>query len=397
MREMEEMTLERALDFERLFKVYTAAPDSIGAHLTDSLLARTAKNEMIVASGADIAVFPGNGRPPSIESFRLNTRGFIELAAISHLGMALAALIRMRQIDPLNAPWRADALRLIERLRAVRALNNEELWRDQICVAAWSDKVGRIAALVDYACVVTTNYLERALADETWMSFEHLRENYLDGTGPDCPPIPFNHVMIATFCLTALDIGHRMSVWLRSKVQDWDRTMVLITGQSGRATAGLTWSTNNLCYLMYRASLRRLDPARVYIAPHAPPLANPEGNPPVWNDLENQYRTLWANTRANVQLAALMFQSYPGFRPEPPHAQWSRAETSRASDTTTSDDISTLIARLRFVLEDPRQLVSNCIADFMIDRLYECGFRPDHVFIPGFSDVVYPVQSSLRP
>jgi hypothetical protein len=108
-------------EFEHLFKLYTTDPNSVGSHLTQTAEHASAANELVVASGTDVGVFPGGSRPPVVESFRLNTRGFVELAAISHLGPAIAALIRMRELDPTGSPWRADAQRMIDQLRVVRA------------------------------------------------------------------------------------------------------------------------------------------------------------------------------------------------------------------------------------------------------------------------------------
>jgi hypothetical protein len=49
----------------------------------------------------------------------------------------------------------------------------------------------------------------------------------------------------------------------------------------------------------------------------------------------------------------------------------------------TPDDRFTAITRLRFVLEDPRQLLSNSVAHFVIDQLCENGYRPGSVVIPS--------------
>ena len=54
------------------------------------------------------------------------------------------------------------------------------------------------------------------------------------------------------------------------------------------------------------------------------------------------------------------------------------------------------ITRLRFVMEDPRQLLSNCVAHFVIDQLCENGVRPELVVVPGFTNVVYPVRVRAR-
>ena len=230
------------------------------------------------------------------------------------------------------------------------------------------------------------------------LTFEHLRANYLEATEPGSPPIPLNHVMIATFCLTALDISHRMILWLRGQALDWKRLMVLIAGQSGRATAGLTWSSNNMCYLLSRASEGRLAPERLYIVPRAPDLALSGGDDgDRWRLLEQQYRTLWFNTYANVELAGRMFDGYPRYRFAPPRPQVVDRATEAVSElpaVSSAQDMFALVSRLRFVLEDPRQLISNGVADFIIDRLCAHDGRPERVEIPGFSDVAYPAKST---
>jgi hypothetical protein len=45
------------------------------------------------------------------------------------------------------------------------------------------------------------------------------------------------------------------------------------------------------------------------------------------------------------------------------------------------------IARLRRIMEDPQQLLSNCVADYVVDQLRANGNRPQDVVIPGFSQV----------
>lgn len=80
----------------RLFDTYTATPDSIGARLAGLTAAATADDPLIVATSSDIVLYPGGGRDPEIQGFRLSTRGFKELAGISHHGPAVASLLKMR-------------------------------------------------------------------------------------------------------------------------------------------------------------------------------------------------------------------------------------------------------------------------------------------------------------
>jgi len=76
-----------------LYETYTAGPTSIGADLTRMTVKAGADDPLIVATGTDMAIFPGGGRPPAVQSFRLSTRGFKELAGISHFGPALATIV----------------------------------------------------------------------------------------------------------------------------------------------------------------------------------------------------------------------------------------------------------------------------------------------------------------
>src|ERR1700758_1956116 len=123
-----------------LFATYTASPDSIGAPLAQATARNTEHDPLLVVTGTDLALYPGAGAAPVIESYRLATRGFKELAGISHLGPALATLARLRELvgdDNTGAGdggWRADAARLLDAAKAARAASSTQLWRDQIAV-----------------------------------------------------------------------------------------------------------------------------------------------------------------------------------------------------------------------------------------------------------------------
>jgi hypothetical protein len=311
---------------------------------------------------------------------------------VSHLGTAVPWIVRLRELgDP---GWRADARRLIERMDAVRAVNSEAHWRDAVAVAAWAGLEAKIADLVDYSCDVTTTYLRRGLADESLLTFGHLRQNYLDPVGSAAVPVPINDMMAATFALAFLDIGHRIIGWLQAQELDWTRAMVLISGRSGRPTAGLTWPTNNMCHLLWQASGRRLPPERVYIAPHAPSfvLADLRDDAQL-AVLEREFRRTWLNTRASVELGRAMFEGYPAFRPAIDAAPVVDTATRTMQDlpaVRSPDDRRAIITRLRFVMEDPAQLISNAAAHYVIDQLCACGNRPAEVVIPGFTHTTYP-------
>src|ERR1043165_10247436 len=106
-----------------LYETYTAGPTSIGADLTRMTVKAGADDPLIVATGTDMAIFPGGERPPKVESFRLSTRGFKELAGIAHLGPALASLVNMRTLEPSNEIWRKNAQRLVAATQVARTAN----------------------------------------------------------------------------------------------------------------------------------------------------------------------------------------------------------------------------------------------------------------------------------
>jgi Domain of unknown function (DUF5624) len=377
--------------FRDLYDAYTG-PGSIGLHLTRHMVGLTAGDPILVVTGSDFVIFPGGGAPPVVESFRNSTRGFVELTSISHLGPAVAWIFRLRELG--NAGWRDDAQRLIARMDNARGINTESYWKDVVAVEAWRGYEARITELVDYSCAVTTSFLAGCLADESRMTFEHLRQSYLDPVGNPDIPVPINDMMVATFALTYLDIAHRMVRWLRAQKFDWSKLMVLLSGRSGRPTAGLTWATNNNCHLLWRASGAKLPPENLHIAPHGPSFVLSDLDDSArMAELEGQFRDIFLHLRANIDMARLMFEGYPSFSKsieEPPVIEPGTRSLRAMPRLRAPDDRVTAITRLRFVMEDPSQLLSNSVAHFIIDQLCEHDNQPTQVVIPGFSNITYP-------
>jgi hypothetical protein len=379
--------------FRSLFEAYTG-PGSTGQHLTEHMVRLTANEPIMVSTGSDYVIFPGGGRPPIVESFRLSTRGFVEMTAVSHLGPAVAWIFRMRELgDPA---WRKDAERLMARMDDVRRINSESYWRDIAAVEAWRGEEAKITDLVEYSCDVTTSFLVRCLADESRMTPEYLLEAYLDPVSNSDVPVPINDMMVATFALAYLDIAHRTIRWLRTQNLDWDRLMVLIAGRSGRPTAGLTWATNNSCHLLWKASGGRLAPENLFISPHTPSFTLADiGNGAKIAELEGQFRGVLQHLRANIDIARQMFVGYPSFTKsieEPPVIGADTTTLHAMPRLRSPDDRVTAITRLRFVMEDPAQLLSNSVAHYVIDQLCEHDNDPSRVVIPGFTNVSYPAR-----
>jgi hypothetical protein len=378
-----------------LFDVYTGGPTSIGADLTCMTMQAASGDPVIVATRTDMALFPGGGARPSVESFRLSTRGFKELAAVSHLGPALATLVNMHTIDPASGLWRQDAERLLVSVVTAREANSEELWRDRIAVEAYRGREKSVAAMIDYACAVTVRYLEAVLGDESKLTSVYLRNEYLEAEGSDLgATIPVNAVMIATFFLTGLDIAFRISRWFRQQAVDWSRAMVLISGKQGRPTSGVTLTSNSICQMILQASDLKLPVERMYIAPHAPSfvLSDPVDLEAV-RALEEQYRFIWCYTWAISQLGSTMFFGYPRYAPGStmqPVIDDTTSELSEMPRILGPDDMRTMTTRLRLVMEDPRQLLSGSVTDYAAAQLRETGNNPAAVVVPGLDGYAYP-------
>jgi hypothetical protein len=224
--------------------------------------------------------------------------------------------------------------------------------------------------------------MQRACNDPSLLDFVPLQRQLIDADR-DWLPVSMNDVMFATFALAYVDIAYRIGGWLREKAIDWDRAMVLVSGQSGRPTAGVTWSTNNICNLIWKSSDRRIAPERIFVAPHAPGLSVDNlSNAEALRDLEKAYREIWCQTQASVDVARKMFQAYEAFIFRPIEAEMLPAIKSLG-------DHAACVARLRRIMEDPQQLLSNCVADYIIDELHRCNHQPEDVQIPGFTNVDY--------
>ena len=378
-----------------LFTTYTAGPGSIGSHLTRTATERGKADPLIVATSADFALYPGEGRAPTVEGFRLSTRGFKELAGVSHLGPALATLVQLREKYG-DADWRAEAERLLREVERSRAANSVELWRGTIAVEAYRGREQAIADMVDYSCAITARYLRTALADETYLNARTLREDYLEGGGEADLPVPINQMMIATFFLVGLDVSYRILRWFAAQRIDWDRAMVVIAGQQGRPTAGVTWNTSSVAAMVLGASGYRLPLDRLYMAPHAPTFVTPlDGDLSEVVALEEPLRRIWFSTRATVELGEVMFDGYPRYTPGqleiPDVVDHSVTEISEMPVIHGPDDWRAMTTRLRMVLEDPRQLLSGCVTDYAVRQLVQARNDPADVVVPGLDGVTYPV------
>ncbi|MBI2771969.1 MAG: DUF5624 domain-containing protein [Burkholderiales bacterium] len=383
-------------EFKTLYSIFTPDIGSIGGDL-NALRARVASDDpLLVATGSDLVIFPGSGRPPLMESFRNSTRGFVELTAISHLGIAVPFLTRMRELG--EPAWEAHAHRILDQIVKVREINTEAYWRETVAVEAWAGMEEKITDMVEYSCAVTQDYIQRGLKDHTLFTFDHLREHFLEPVDSPDIPVPMNDMMAGTFGLVFLDIGYRIIRWLREQGLDWQRMMVIVSGRAGRPTAGLTWATNTMCHLLWQASGQKLAPDRLYLAAHAPTLALDDlKDETKCTALEFQFRKIWFSTRCTVEVGREMYKGFPSFTPmikSGPVIDETTQTISEMPAVQSADDRRAVMTRLRFVMEDPMQQLANSVAPYIVDALCESNNRPAEVVVPGFTNIGYPRRPS---
>lgn len=136
------------------------------------------------------------------------------------------------------------------------------------------------------------------------------------------------------------------------------------------------------------ASRYRLPLERMYLAPHAPTFATPvDGVLSEVTALEEPLRRIWFNTRATVELGALMFPDRPRYAP-------GRVDAPEMPAIHGPEDWPAMVTRLRMVLEDPRQLLSGCVTDYAVGQLVAASNDPAKVVVPGLDGVDYPTNLS---
>jgi hypothetical protein len=170
--------------------------------------------------------------------------------------------------------------------------------------------------------------------------------------------------------------------------------MVLVAGQQGRPTAGVTLSSNSIAQIILAASDRMLDLNRIYIAPHAPTFGPPtDDNLEAVVALEQSLRDIWSFTHSVQSLAGCMFERYPRYDAATVAQPRLGPDTDRLAEMPSIEgpnDMYAMTTRLRLVMEDPRQLLSGCVTDFAAEQLRQHSNDVSKVVVPALDGVAYP-------
>ncbi len=382
--------------FGALFTVYTGpmGPPQPGANPgIGKLVTKAAAEEagvdapFLYTYGSGQAFFTANNaftqtyQPPVTSGGFAN--GMVELAAVSHLGPAMASLVRLYQYG--TTADRSAALAQVAVLQQLVAkaqlYNTTDNWKNLNPV--FDSYAVPLKKMIDAGLMAVSNYLDKINSDNSLLTFEHLRDELLDGS-----PKPFNHVMIATFALANLADHFQGISWLNEVMPDTaqiPQLAVLISGSSGRASAGLSPETN--------PSYQRLEAwanskgysikNRMFIIPSGPSFSlqpSPSSAPANlinWPSVETSARNLWWQTQVAIHLSEPMFKNYP-----------SKAETLTPSSVFKEPNppLSEFITHVKYALGNSTQELASCTSGFMLRQLLKNNNNPTGLWIPGLED-----------
>ncbi|HSX59843.1 MAG TPA: DUF5624 domain-containing protein [Tahibacter sp.] len=362
-----------ASPFVTLFNAYADATDGIGTHLTRLVARQIADAPLVVIYATGIVIFTGGTRAST--PIRQANPGFLELAGISHLGPAIGSLAAAAQAGATT--WSDDAQRLARNIAAAQAANTIDYWRG-LGVAVWTPNLDAIRKMVAYACALSLDFIARFQRDPQARTFDVLVRDFLE-TRSAAFPVPFDHVMIATFCLTGLTGTCSALAFLRQQAVDWRRAFVVLAGGNGGPAAALTRCTNHFVQLLDYVSDGELDAGRTFLIPMS---VNPDDA-----TLDTTLRTQVATLYGRAQLAGKLFPAYPRFVPAGCPESVVAPATSVVHvppRAASADDLFAFVARLRFMMEDPTQLLSSTVATYVLDQL-RAGRAPEAIDIPGLA------------
>lgn len=305
--------------------------------------------------------------------------GFYELTAISHVGPALAYLAFMKQQG--GTSWLNGLKQLKKNLIAVKKINAKpnNNWIERVNAPSWKPYRKQINSMVDYACSMAGNYINRVLNNPDAFNMNDLQTHFLEGNTDY--PIPYNNVMIGTFMLTAYESMNRIHDAIASVDIDWKKAKVLIRFVAGsNITAGVSVNSrsNWLVPFIVGLSKNQLSRQRIFISPYAdvkPSL----GQKKLSADDFNYYNYAWSRTYNRVRIANAVFTNITSiFIPQRPVIPGDFRYSREPS-------INDFLMRLKYSLANPTEMLANTVAFWMSGELHANHWDLSKVEIPGFT------------
>ena len=359
---------------------YPAGQPTLGQLVTQSAkeAAGGAAGPLVLVVGSDLYVYDtAGGARLGAERFRADrASGFYELTAISHIGPALPYLAQIKANGDARRQARLASLRT--HTAQVRALNRRaaDNWLDRLDQPAWSAHKAQIRSMVDYACARTLSYID-SLGNGDRFTTAGVNDDFFNGTSTEYP-IPFVNVMIGTFMLEALRGAADVQGSLSRLKLDWPHAMVLVSSRAGsNVSSGLTEGTNWLVLFLKAVSGFSLPDDRIKIVPYAevrPSLSQAQLVPA---DLAYYVQRVWGPLYYRKVVSDQVFAGIPTIylpdRPPLPGDYF----------VTPAGAIDQFMIRMKHSLRDPREMLSNTVAFWMVRELANKNWDAGAVDIPG--------------
>lgn len=303
--------------------------------------------------------------------------GFYEMTSLSHIGLGLAYLVQAKKNGDTH--WRAQLEAMLKDIKAIQMLNKnkKENWLDAVDVPAWRPYKKQIKNMVSYACAMSIKFIDDVLANRIEFNQTNLSSHFFEGNGQF--KIPYNNVMIGTFMLTAvmsLDDIHKQV----SKLSlDWPKAKVLIRFVAGQnVTAGVTPQSNWLVPLVKALSKNALPDNHIFIAPYT--AVNPAlGQKVLPKTALDYYNGVFAHVYNRITAAKTHFDFLPDF-PEPV-----ALSMPGDYDMTKADNIEDFLARLKYSLSSPTEMLSNTVVFWMAGEMAAKNWDVNQINIPGLT------------
>lgn len=317
--------------------------------------------------------------------------GFFELTAVSHVGPALSYLAKIKENgDP---KWQGLMANLLEDIKQVKSLNAQakDNWLDRANIKSWQPHKQQIRAMIDYAMSMAGNYII-SVQNGSPFDLNALQTNFLNGNKEY--PIPYNSVMVATFMLTAVQSMSEIHDGITKIKINWSQAMVIVRNVAGsNVSAGLTAGTNWMVPFLNALSNNQIPADRILITPYAR-VTSDAGQDPL-SEVSYQYYaySVWSRIYNRSKISQAVFTGLetiylPGRPAIPGDYGYSKAT-----------DINDFMVRLKFSLQDPREMLSNTVGYWMAGEMLNKNWDSSKIEIPGLTSgfpkgiTAYPAEN----
>jgi hypothetical protein len=333
---------------------------------------------LVMFINSTLYIYDNNGKQQL--AFLMRTApnsGFTEMTAISHIGPALAYLVKAKEYG--SDAWKSGLENLLKDIKAVRTVNAQttDNWLTKINSPLWKRYLPAIHNMVDYACSMSGSYINDVLNGKKEFTMTSLQKDFLEGSKDY--PIPYNDIMVATFMLTA----YQSTIEIHEQVEklniNWSKAKVIIRFVAGsNVTAGVSAGSNWLVPFVKALSNNTLPDDRIFIAPYAdvkPTL----GHSDMSKEDFTYYDRIWTSVYNRTHVANDVFTTIPSIKiPERPPIPGDYSY-SKASD------IMDFLMRLKYSLSMPTEMLSNTVAFWVSGELAAKRWDISKVAIPGLT------------